>query len=61
MLWDADIYIGALMNLLKTKGMYDNALVVYTSDNGGKGDGLNFPLRGEKHTNWDGGMRTAGV
>jgi hypothetical protein len=59
MLWDADVYVGALINLLKSKGMYENALVVYTSDNGGTGDGLNHPLRGEKHTNWDGGMRTA--
>lgn len=37
-------------------GMYDNTLVVYTADNGGTGAGINFPLRGEKHTNWEGGM-----
>jgi arylsulfatase A-like enzyme len=59
MLWDADVYIGELVALLKSKGMYAASLIVYTSDNGGTGDGLNYPLRGEKHTNWDGGMRTA--
>eukprot|EP00041_Stephanoeca_diplocostata_P004443 m.45135 g.45135 ORF g.45135 m.45135 type:complete len:667 (+) comp15116_c0_seq3:133-2133(+) len=59
MLWDSDVQIGAIMQLLNSKGMYDNTLVVYTADNGGTGSGINFPLRGEKHTNWEGGMRTA--
>lgn len=59
MLWDSDVYIGALVGLLKSKSMYANSVIVYTADNGGTGAGLNYPLRGEKHTNWDGGMRTA--
>jgi arylsulfatase B len=28
-------------------------------DSGGVSAGVNYPLRGEKHTNWEGGMRVA--
>lgn len=59
MLWRADVYIGQLMSLLKAKGMWDNTLIVYSADNGGVGQGNNYPLRGEKHSNWEGAMRTA--
>jgi hypothetical protein len=59
MLWRADLYIGQLVSALKAKGLYDNTLIVYSADNGGVESGINFPLRGEKHTNWEGGMRTA--
>ena len=40
MLWDSDIYIGAIVGLLKSKAMYDNSVIVYTADNGGTGQGL---------------------
>merc|ERR1712039_16691 len=33
--------------------------IVYAGDNGGVSDGINYPLRGEKHSNWEGGMRVA--
>lgn len=59
MLWDADVYVNKIITLLKSKGMYDNTLIIYSADNGGVGDGINYPLRGEKHSNWDGAMRTA--
>ena len=60
MLWDADVQVGRIVNALKeNKNMYDNTLIVYTSDNGGIIDGINYPLRGEKHSNWEGGLRTA--
>eukprot|EP01063_Lacrimia_lanifica_P025760 TRINITY_DN3371_c0_g1_i2.p1 TRINITY_DN3371_c0_g1~~TRINITY_DN3371_c0_g1_i2.p1 ORF type:complete len:532 (+),score=153.21 TRINITY_DN3371_c0_g1_i2:95-1690(+) len=63
MIADVDRWVGALVAALKKKEMYDNTLIVWTSDNGGMwkpktGGGNNFPLRGEKHTNWQGGMRT---
>lgn len=57
MLADSDRWTGELVAALKSKGMYDNTLIVYSSDNGGVASGNNYPLRGEKHTNWQGGMR----
>lgn len=43
--------------------MWDNMLLVYSSDNGGVSEnglaGINYPLRGEKHSNWNGGFRVA--
>lgn len=59
MLWRADLYVGQLVTLLKNKGMYDNTLIVYSADNGGVNLGNNYPLRGEKHSNWEGGMKVA--
>eukprot|EP01059_Diplonema_ambulator_P003455 TRINITY_DN13137_c0_g1_i1.p1 TRINITY_DN13137_c0_g1~~TRINITY_DN13137_c0_g1_i1.p1 ORF type:complete len:545 (+),score=72.54 TRINITY_DN13137_c0_g1_i1:113-1636(+) len=58
MLWDADVYVGQIVSALKEKEMWDNTVIVYTSDNGGVDLGNNYPLRGEKHSNWEGGMRT---
>ena len=57
MLWRADVFVGKLVALLTNKEMYDNTLLLYSSDNGGVEAGNNYPLRGEKHSNWEGGMR----
>ena len=59
MLWRSDAYVGEMTALLKSKKMWSNALVVFSADNGGRGDGCNFPLRGEKRTNYEGGIRAA--
>eukprot|EP01062_Namystynia_karyoxenos_P029744 TRINITY_DN222_c0_g1_i1.p1 TRINITY_DN222_c0_g1~~TRINITY_DN222_c0_g1_i1.p1 ORF type:complete len:641 (+),score=182.67 TRINITY_DN222_c0_g1_i1:72-1994(+) len=59
MLWRADVYIGQLVAALKSKGMWERTLVVYSADNGGVEAGNNYPLRGEKHSNWEGGLRAA--
>ena len=47
---------------LETSGQKDQTLVVFLSDNGGpvEGHSTNFPLRGGKHTLWEGGVRLAG-
>ena len=37
--------------------MWANTLLVYASDNGGDYAGANTPLRGEKFTPWEGGVR----
>ena len=34
MLWDSDVYIGAITNLLKAKAMYAETLIVYSADVG---------------------------
>eukprot|EP00439_Symbiodinium_sp_Y106_P081783 s24_g20.t3 len=57
-----DAAIGEAVDALKQKKMYDNTLIIFTSDNGGPiyepGAASNHPLRGGKYTDWDGGVRT---
>ena len=56
-----------MTNALKQKNMYDNSLFIFTSDNGGPtttSDGIgaiNWPLRGGKHSIWEGGTRAISV
>jgi arylsulfatase A-like enzyme len=48
---------GAIMHELKERGLDENTLVIFTSDNGGTAKGSNAPLRGRKGTCWEGGQR----
>jgi arylsulfatase A-like enzyme len=50
---------GALMAELKRLGIDENTVVMFTSDNGSRGDfgPSNGPLRGHKGTTWEGGQR----
>ena len=63
MLSAMDEGIGNVTAALKAKGMLENTLIVFTADNGGPtttGDGVgsrNWPLRGGKHSIWEGGVR----
>jgi arylsulfatase I/J len=58
-----DTAVGNVTSLLKAKKMYDRTLIVFSSDNGGPiyfggGSGANnYPLRGGKASNWQGGIR----
>lgn len=58
-----DSAVERVTKMLKTRGMWDNTLIVFSADNGGpiyaRGDAgaSNYPLRGGKGSNWEGGVR----
>jgi arylsulfatase A-like enzyme len=52
-----DDAIGSILKLLDETKQADNTLVIFQSDNGGSGNGGNAPLRGNKSTLWEGGLR----
>jgi leishmanolysin-like peptidase len=54
----ADNVTGHVVELLKAKGMWDNTIFVVSADNGGADcKGSNYPLKGSKHTFFEGGVR----
>jgi arylsulfatase A-like enzyme len=52
-----DDAIDEILALIEKQGQRDNTLVIFQSDNGGSGNGGNAPLRGNKSTLWEGGLR----
>ncbi len=52
-----DQSIGRLVKYIESTGQSDNTLIMFMSDNGGSGNGGNSPLRGQKSTMWEGGLR----
>lgn len=59
-----DEVIGNVTDALKRRGMWDNTLVVMSSDNGGaieveESAATNWPLRGGKYSLFEGGIRVA--
>ena len=61
MVYYLDLVVGNLTSALKSHGMWDNLLFVVVSDNGGPvylgGGANNFPLKGGKLSDWQGGVR----
>ncbi len=52
-----DAAIGELLDLLDERGIADNTIVIFFSDNGGSGGSDNSPLRGGKAQMFEGGNR----
>lgn len=58
-----DHTIGELVEYLETNGWMENSIIVVASDNGGcpSCGGSNYPLRGIKHSYWEGGTKVTTV
>jgi len=54
---EIDWSVGQILDALKTHGLDENTLVVFTSDNGPSLPGKATPLRGKKGSTFEGGMR----
>lgn len=52
-----DDAIGKMLDKLEAKGILDDTIVIFFSDNGGSGGADNAPLRGHKSQMWEGGIR----
>ena len=62
---EMDDIVGEIMQTLKDKGLLENTLVFFTSDNGANEDVFPdsgyHPWRGGKGTTWEGGVRVPGI
>ncbi|XP_004522436.1 arylsulfatase J [Ceratitis capitata] len=62
-----DQSVGQVIRALEKTNMLRNSIVIFQSDNGGPSVGQfantasNWPLRGQKSTPWEGGVRVAGA
>lgn len=52
-----DYAIGRVLSFLKENQLEENTLVIFASDNGSQVYGSNYPLRGAKVFNYEGGVR----
>ena len=62
-----DQFVGRVRDSLESKGVLDNTIIIFSSDNGGTPNGQydnwasNFPLRSAKGFLYEGGVRVAGL
>ena len=62
-----DYGVGRVYKALEEKGILNDTVIVFTTDNGGPANGFNqnyasnWPLRGVKRTMWEGGVRGVGL
>lgn len=57
MLHSMDKNIASIVAELDSLGLSENTILIFTSDNGAMEAGSSLPLRGHKHTIYDGGVR----
>ncbi len=61
MLERADAGVGQIMQELRTRGLAQDTLVIFTNDNGGEWLSRNAPLFHRKDTLWEGGIRVPAI
>ncbi len=54
---ELDWSTGQIIQTLKDEGILENTIIIFMSDNGGSYGANNLPLKGRKHSNWEGGVR----
>ncbi len=54
---EVDWCVGQVFEALRRNKLDQQTLVIFTSDNGGTARSVNKPLRGNKGSTWEGGMR----
>ncbi len=54
---EVDWSVGRLLDAVREQGLAERTFVIFTSDNGGTPRAVNHPLRGNKGSTWEGGMR----
>ena len=54
---EIDWSVGQVLDALREQGLAERTLVMFTSDNGGTPRAVNAPLRGNKGSTWEGGLR----
>ena len=52
-----DKSLGEIFDMLEQKGVFDDTMIIFTSDNGPGREGVTGSLRGRKNTTFDGGMK----
>ena len=54
-----DSGVKRIVKVLKLTGLYDNSIIIFSSDNGGS-YASNHPLKGKKEQVYEGGVRAVG-
>lgn len=57
MLLSLDDSVGKILEWLEAEGLTGSTIILFASDNGATKEGSNLPLRGGKHTMFEGGIR----